>query len=411
MKYIQDKIEAFRIALFAIKANRSRSILTTLGIIIGITAVTITMTASNGLKNQFKENAAAMGKDVFYVARLPWIIMGNFSQFRNREELTYEDGQELIKNLDQAKNVIPTTNTMQNIKYRSNIMEDVPIAGTTERQVDIVDAFPEYGRFISPQDVQYRKYVCVIGYEIKEKMFDQIDPINKDIKIGRYKFRIIGVMEKRGSAGFFGGPNFDRQIFVPVTTIMKAYGSRNRGFSIIVQANEDENMTDFRYAVIGEMRKIRKLRPDEQDDFTLNSMDTLMAAYNSVMGVIVLIGLVITSISLFVGAVGVMNIMFVTVTERTREIGIRKALGATSKTIMSQFLFESSSICLIGGIIGLILSFGIAKIIDSLLLPATVSLPIALLSVLISILVGVVSGIIPAYNASKLNPVEALHYE
>jgi putative ABC transport system permease protein len=159
------------------------------------------------------------------------------------------------------------------------------------------------------------------------------------------------------------------------------------------------------------MRKIRKLKPTEKDNFAINTMETLIDAYNNVMGVVVLIGLVITGISLFVGGIGVMNIMFVSVTERTREIGIRKAIGAKKRSILSQFLFESSVICMLGGVIGVILSFGVASIIDKFLLPASVSLPIVLVALLISVLTGVISGFIPAYRASRLNPIEALRYE
>jgi putative ABC transport system permease protein len=253
--------------------------------------------------------------------------------------------------------------------------------------------------------------MCVIGHEIKEHLFKDINPINKKIKIGRYFYRIVGVMEKQGSAGFFGGPNFDRQIFIPITTLLKAYGARNRPFSISVKAPTQEAMADFEYTLIGEMRKIRRLKPTEQDNFSINKMDTLMAAYNNVMGVVVLIGLLITGISLFVGGIGVMNIMFVSVTERTREIGIRKAIGARKRTILTQFLFESSSICLMGGLIGLILGYGVTQIINSLVMPANISIPIAITAIFVSVIVGVASGIIPAYRAARLNPIEALRYE
>jgi putative ABC transport system permease protein len=159
------------------------------------------------------------------------------------------------------------------------------------------------------------------------------------------------------------------------------------------------------------MRKIRKLKPTEKENFSINTMDTLIDVYNNVMGVVVLIGLIITGISLFVGGIGVMNIMFVSVTERTREIGIRKAIGARRKVILSQFLFESSTICLIGGIIGVILSFGVAYLINKFVLPATISLPIVIIALIISILTGIIAGFIPAFRASRLNPIDALRYE
>lgn len=404
-------MDTFRIALTAIRANRTRGILTTLGIIIGIVAVVTTMTAANGLANNFKESISAIGSDVFYVSRTPWIVTGNFFEYRNRSNLTLKDSEKLERRLVHAVAVNPTTNTRRNLKYRSQVVESVPVIGTTDQHINVTDGLPDYGRYLLPTDVQYRKRVCVIGAEIREKLFKHIDPLNKEIKIGWYRFQIVGVMEKQGSAGFFGGPNFDNQVFIPISTFQKYFGSRNRSYTIAVKAPSQEGMSDFEYDIIGEMRKIRKLKPTEKEDFAINTMDTLMDVYNNVMGVVVLIGMIITGISLFVGGIGVMNIMFVSVTERTREIGIRKAIGARRKIILSQFLFESSTICLIGGVIGVILSFGIASLMNKFVLPATISLPIVVIALVISILTGVIAGFIPAYRASRLNPIDALRYE
>ena len=411
MRSIYEKIESFKMALSAIKENKTRGILTTLGIIIGILAVITTMTVANGLGNKFKESISAVGSDVLYVSRMPWVITGNFFEYRNRPNLTFKQGEKLERRLKSSRGVNPSTSTGKNVKYRSNVLEGIPIIGTTEDQIVVSSSLPDFGRFLTSVDVHNKKFVCVIGTEIKDHLFKDIDPINKKMKIGRYNFRVVGIMEKQGGSGFFGGPNFDRQIFVPISTFIKAFGSRNRQFDIAVKAPSQESMQDFRYEIIGEMRKIRKLKPAEKDNFSINSMDTLMNTYNNVMGVVILIGLVVTSISLFVGGIGVMNIMFVSVTERTREIGIRKALGATRRVILSQFLFEASVICLTGGLLGLIVSFGVTSLINKFVLPAAVSMPIAIIALLISILVGVLSGIIPAFRASRLNPIDALMYE
>jgi putative ABC transport system permease protein len=246
---------------------------------------------------------------------------------------------------------------------------------------------------------------------MREQLFGDVDPINKKIKVGRSAFRVIGVMEKQGSAGFFGGPDFDSQIFIPVSTFVREFGGRHRSFAFAIKAPPGADITDFEYEVVGEMRKVRKLKPNEDDNFAINKMDSLLEAFNNVMGVVLLIGMAVTGISLFVGGVGVMNIMFVSVTERTHEIGIRKAIGAKRRAILQQFLFESSMICLVGGAIGVALSFGVAAVIDRLLMPASVSLPIVIIALTVSVAVGVIAGFIPAWRASRLNPIDALHYE
>ena len=411
MHLSDEYLESLRMALAAIRMNRTRGILTTLGIIIGIVAVVTTMTVAHGLGNNFRESISALGSDVLYVSKMPWIITGNFFEYRNRPNVTFAESQKLAARLHSARAVNPATGTSRNVKYRSEVLENLPVIGTTDKQTLVAIAVPEQGRFITPLDIQYKKYVCVIGSEIRDNLFKNTDPLQKKINIGRYNFRIVGVMEKQGNSGVFGGPNFDRQIFVPITTFMQAYGGGNRDFDIAIKAPNQAAMTDFRYEVIGELRKIRKLKPTESDNFSLNTMDSLMNTYNTVMGVIILIGMVITSISLFVGGIGVMNIMFVSVTERTREIGIRKAIGAKRRSILVQFLFESAAICLTGGLIGVVLSFGVASLINKLLLPASVSLPIVLVALLVSLATGVLSGIIPAWRASRLNPIDALRYE
>jgi putative ABC transport system permease protein len=403
--------ESFSTALRALKANKSRAMLTTLGIVIGILAIATTMTVSNGLGNNFKESISAVGSDVLHVSRMPWIITGDFFRYRNRPRLSYRQCLELTRRLKDSKAANIATGTRRNIKFRSTVLENITIIGTTDKQILVSNAVPEHGRFFTGADVHNRKFVCVIGHEIRDLLFNNIDPLQQDIKIGRSTFRVIGVMEQQGSGGFFGGPNFDRRIYIPVTSLIKAYGSRNRQFEVAVKAPSHEDMDDFRYELVGEMRKIRKLSPTEEDNFSINSMESLLNAYNTVMGVVILIGFIITSFSLFVGGIGVMNIMLVSVTERTREIGIRKAIGARRKIILTEFLFESCCLCGVGGAIGLILSYGVAALINKLVMPATLSIPVVIIGILVSFLVGIFSGLFPAMRASRLNPIDALQYE
>jgi len=412
MKLAIDIGESFQIAIGAIRANKARGALTTLGIIIGINAVVLTMTAANGLNTRFRQSFAAVGADVIYVSRMPWVVMGDFFIYRNRPAIDLSEAQELERKLRGRGVLNPTMTTQRDVKYQAETIDGVMIFGTTEKQMLVSSSRPQSGRFLMGSDVRYRKNVCVIGSDIREGLFRSMDPINKKIKIGRTIFRVIGVMEGQGGS-FLGGPNFDRQIFIPITSYVKAFGGQRgrQSVGIAVKAPSKEAMEEFEFMVIGEMRKIRKLRPTEPDNFSINKLDTLVGAFNSVMGVVLLVGLLVTSISLFVGGVGVMNIMFVSVTERTREIGIRKAIGARRRSILLQFLFESAAICLLGGVIGIVLASLLTAVINAVLMPASVSVAIVIVAVTVAVAVGVVAGFVPAWRGSKLDPVEALRYE
>lgn len=412
MRLALDLNESLRIAFGALRANKARGALTTLGIIIGIVAVVLTMTAANGLQNTFRQSFSAVGSDVIYVSRMPWVMMDDFFLYRNRPRLELREAQELEQNLRGMAIVNPTMDGQHDVKYRSETMEGVSIIGTTEKQIMVSSTQPETGRFLLPFDVTNKKKVCVIGTEIRDALFAGSDPINKTMMIGRVPFRVIGVMEKQGGSAF-GGPNFDRQVFMPITSYVKAYGG-DRGrqdVNVAVKAPSQEALADLEFEVIGEMRKIRQLRPTEGDDFSINKLDTLVGAFNKMMGTVLLVGLLVTSVSLFVGGVGVMNIMFVSVTERTREIGIRKAIGAKRHSILFQFLFESSAICLLGGVIGIVLASILTAVINAVLMPASVNIPIVVLAVVVSTSVGVLAGLIPAYRAAKFDPIVALRYE
>ena len=408
-----DLQESVRIAFGALRANKARGALTTLGIIIGIVAVITTMTAANGLRNTFRESFSSVGADVLYVSRMPWVIQDDFFLYRNRPPIDFKEARELEKRLRGSGVVNPTMNGRQDTKYRSERMDGVTVIGTTEKQLMVSNAQPEIGRFMLPFEVTYKHKVCVIGSDVRKGLFGDVDPPNKEMKIGRTTFRVIGVMEEQGGGSFFGGPNFDRQIYVPITSFVSAFGGLHgrQDVNIAVKAPSEAAMGDLEYKIIGEMRKLRGLRPTEKENFSINRLDTLVGAFNNLMGVVLLVGLLITSISLFVGGVGVMNIMFVSITERTREIGIRKAIGAKPHSIMFQFLFEAAVICLLGGVIGIVLSAGVTAAINASLMPANLSVSILFIALLVAVSVGLLAGLVPAWRGARLNPIEALRYE
>jgi putative ABC transport system permease protein len=411
MRVLLDIHESFKIAMSAIAANKGRGALTTLGIIIGIVAVITTVTAFNGMQTAFRQGAGAIGADVIYVSRMPWIMMNNFFEFRNRPNLDISDANDLAKAFEGRAIVNPTIDTRRDLRFRSETMDSIAIVGTTEKMPVVSNRMPESGRFLMEFDVTYKKNVAIIGKEVAEALFGTVNPLNKVINIGRYKFRVAGVMERQGGSTF-GGPNFDQQVFIPISTFTKVFGGRrSMDVDVAVKAPSIAAMDDLEYEVIGEMRKIRKLRPAEKDNFSINKLDSLMGAFNNIVGAVLGVGLLVTSIALFVGGIGVMNIMFVSVTERTREIGIRKAIGAKRYSILMQFLFESAVICMIGGVIGIAIATGLTAVINATLMPASISPGILIGAVVISVMVGVFAGFVPAFKGSRLDPIDALRYE
>ncbi len=409
-RFILDTKEGVLISLRALRVNKMRAVLTTLGIVIGIVAVTTMSTAIVGLKQAFIRSISSLGQNVLYVDKFQWLGGRNWRLYRNRKNITYSQYEKLKNSLSSYEAIAPIQRTFgRTIKYKDRTATSSFIYGTTAQYINISEVVPEKGRFINEMDMRSNSKVCVIGYDIANALFPNENPINKVIKIKNVPIKVIGVLEKQGS-GFFGTISLDAEVLMPMAVFHKIFGGRRRSLQIAVKVADEEKIPDTREEISAIMRKIRKVPPGKPDDFAINQQQMFEDVYNQTVGIIAIAGIVITALSLFVGAIGIMNIMFVSVTERTREIGIRKAIGAKTNAILFQFLSESTIICLIGGLIGLFISFPLSLIIDRFL-PTSMPVEVVLLALAISFLVGIISGYLPARKAAKLNPVEALRYE
>jgi len=402
--------EILSIAFSAIRANKLRSVLTTLGIIIGIVAVTTMSTAIVGLREAFMDSISSLGSDVLYVDKFPWFAMDRWEQFRNRKDITIEQYEKLRSMLKNYEAMAPTKRTFNaSVKRKDHIVQAALIIGTTEEYQRTSQLVLEEGRFLNELEVKSARRVCIIGKDIQNELFPSENPINKEIRINNVPVKVIGILEKQGS-GFLGSFSMDGQIIIPLKTFESIIGEARNRLRIDIKIGDVTKLEDAKEEIRAAMRIIRKVPPDKPDDFAINQQEAFKQMYDQTIGVIAIAGIVITALSLFVGAIGIMNIMFVSVTERTKEIGIRKAVGAKTWSILFQFLVEAAIICMIGGIIGIMISFPLSLIINQFL-PTSLPLNIVILSLMISAFVGIVSGFVPAWKASRLNPVDSLRYE
>ena len=398
--------ENVRIAVSAILSSKMRSFLTALGIIIGVLAVTLMGTLISGLDRSFEKSMSMLGKDVFYISKFEWFGNQDYWELRNRPDLKPEYAEKLVQH---GKYVIAASS--QSFR-RSNLSRDeksvsgVTIIGTTTDYMQTSNTTIEKGRFLTEGEHNSGTRVAVIGFDVAEELFENSDPVGENVKIGPYKFRIVGVIEKQGK--FLGLQSMDNQAIIPLGTFQRLFS--RRGFFRLSVKVDKNNMEEAEYEVRSIMRRLREIRPEDPDNFAINKQEAFESTYNSIKLAIGGTGIFITVLSLIVGGIGIMNIMFVSVKERTREIGIRKAIGATRAVILSQFLIEAVLICLMGGLIGLGLAYGLSFVISKVL-PSEMPVSLAILAVILSLVVGIVSGLVPSYRAAKLDPIEALSYD
>jgi len=320
----------------------------------GVNAVVFMATDIKGIDNSLQNGVSALGSDVLYVDKWAWFSNDEWWRMRNRRNIDMEDYARFKELAKLPAATAPVTNSVQTIKVADRKVENVFLNGSTSDYVKTTNFDFDLGRFYSEVESNGSRNVAVLGSEISTKLFPRGDALDKTIKIGPVNFKVVGVLTEQGST-LLGAFNPDNQVFVPIGTIFKNFTSRHFGtVTINVRAASPEMLEDTKAEAEGVMRKIRGLAHSEPNDFTINQQEGLTDFLDSITIVIKIAGLFITGLSLFVGAIGIMNIMFVSVKERTREIGLRKAIGATRRTILAQFLLESSVICLIGGLIGLV---------------------------------------------------------
>ncbi len=402
--------ESFKIAYEALRSYKMRSILTTLGIVIGVTTVITIVALIQGLNKSFANQLSAIGTTTLYIQKYPWIMNDTqYFNFRNRPNITVADA-EAVKELSKtAVAVAPTLFTGKALKYEDRTLEGSYIIGTNVDYIETSNVIPEFGRYFTETEVKHRRPLCFIGGDVADKLFPDEDPIGKRISIGGRRFKVIGVAEKKGS---MFGQNLDQVAIIPIGIFQSAFGARYRSVDIEVKVANPELLEDAEIELTGIMRRIRGLEIDEDDDFSINKQSQLMETYKNLTGTLWAVAIGVGAISLLVGGIGIMNILLVSVTERTREIGIRKALGARRFDIMLQFLIESLMICALGVLIGVGIAIGLAKIISSTTpLPASITAWVAVLGLVFVLTIGLFFGIYPARKAARLNPIDALRFE
>ncbi len=398
----------------SLRSNRLRTLLTVLGVVVGIFSIIVIMTVITMLQETIESGVSFLNKNTFQIQKFPAIHTGgpgSWRKYRNRKDITLDEFYRFEQMMKQAK-YVGAEQSMHGriVKFGSKETNpNISVIGVTMGAFRTNAVTVRDGREINESDVQHSKDVCVLGDDVTQKLFPNINPVGLTVRVDGYPLKVIGILEKQPE---FFGQSMDNYIIMPITAFQSMYGRRAHSISITVQSYSKEDYNSAMDIATGYMRIIRKVPAGEDNDFDIFSNESLVGQINDITGGVRIGAIVVSIIALLAAGVGIMNIMLVSVTERTREIGIRKAVGARKSNILLQFLIEAVVLCIIGGFIGIALGIGIGNFAGSFL-NAENAIPVdwVLIGLGLCIFVGVVFGTYPAYKASNLDPIEALRYE
>jgi putative ABC transport system permease protein len=407
--------ESFTMALTAIAAHKLRSALTLLGVLVGVFSIIVVMTAMRVLQSNIERQLSYLGSDTFMVRKWPGTFIGvspgDYEKYWRRKNVTLSDGKRLMDKIS-----LPANIGMEATFWSGEIVTRYKVSAPTVRLYgETPGSFPahnwnlEEGRLLMDADVDSVRHVCVLGYGLATNIFPNSSPLGEVVKIDGINYTVVGKLEGKGGA--MGGDQ-DNFVVVPITTCLNRYGRWWRSLNILVQAPSRESYDATVEEVRGLMRIIRKVRPGQEEDFEIASNNSMIDQFKSFTKNVRLGVALVSGIALLAAGVGIMNIMLVSVTERTREIGIRRAIGAKKRNIMVQFIVEAIALCEVGGVLGVIFGILGGNLLALLLkLPPVIPVDWVILGLIICSVVGIVFGTYPAWKAANLDPIESLRYE